>query len=246
MKREKLVLSIAGCFVIGVCASQQKPETRPNIIYIITDQQSETMMSCTGNKNLKTPAMDYIATNGIRFTRAYTTNPVCSPARVSMMTGRFPGYFNSNIGDQARENVGSLHIPEVSEVVKSTTIAAFLKKAGYELVFGGKEHLPSSLTPEALGFKKISNDTRDILPVEASNFIKEKHDKPYYMVVSLINPHDICQMAIQEYAKKNPTQKGEKKDNVAIATLEKAMQLPAGISREQFFAAYCPAIATKF
>ena len=66
---------------------------RPNIIYIYTDQLSETMMSCAGNKYVNTPAMDYIANNGIRFTRAYTTNPVCSPARVSLMTGRFPGYF---------------------------------------------------------------------------------------------------------------------------------------------------------
>ncbi len=53
----------------------KKNDQRPNIIYIYTDQQSETMMSCAGNKYLKTPAMDYIANSGIRFTRAYATNP---------------------------------------------------------------------------------------------------------------------------------------------------------------------------
>jgi choline-sulfatase len=118
------------------CSENQKQNNqRPNIIYIFTDQQNASMMSCDGNKWLKTPAMDYIADNGIRFTRAYATNPVCSPSRVSLMTGRFPGYFNDVKGNQARENVGSMKIPQVSEEVLNTTIASFLKKADYELYF---------------------------------------------------------------------------------------------------------------
>jgi len=47
------------------------PQDRPNIIYIFTDQQSATMMSCTGNQYLKTPAVDYLAENGVRFEKAY-------------------------------------------------------------------------------------------------------------------------------------------------------------------------------
>ena len=82
-----LVLMLLGC-----STSNDKEAIRPNIIYIYTDQQHSKMMSCAGNSWLETPAMDYIAHNGIRFTRAYTTNPVCSPARISLMTGRFPGY----------------------------------------------------------------------------------------------------------------------------------------------------------
>ena len=100
-----------------VNASSCCEKKRPNIIYIYTDQQSASMMSCAGNKWLKTPAMDYIASNGVRFTRAYTTNPVCSPARVSLMTGRFAGAFKDNKGRQVRENVGSMRIAEVSEEV---------------------------------------------------------------------------------------------------------------------------------
>jgi len=178
--------------------SEVENNVRPNIIYIYTDQQSETMMSCSGNEYVKTPAMDYIANNGIRFTRAYTSNPVCSPARVSMMTGRFPGYFNDKDGKQARENRGAMRIPEVSEEVKSTSIAAWLKKAGYDLIFGGKEHLPPSLTPKALGFTDITDNERDILADEAAKYINEKHENPYFMIVSLINPHDICYMAIRD------------------------------------------------
>ena len=223
-----------------------KNSNRPNIIYIYTDQQSETMMSCSGNEYLKTPAMDYIATNGIRFTRAYTTNPVCSPARVSLMTGRFPGYFNDKNGSQARENAGAMKIPEVSENVKSTTIAAYLKKAGYDLVFGGKEHLPPSLTPAALGFNDITNNERDVLAQEAAKYIREAHEKPYFMVVSLINPHDICYMAIRDFAEAEQSKRILKNGKTEVETLDKALELPEGISKEQFFAEYCPPLPPNF
>lgn len=221
-------------------------EKKPNIIYIYTDQQSETMMSCSGNKYLETPAMDYIATNGIRFTRAYVTNPVCSPSRVSLMTGRFPGYFNDKEGKQARENRGAMNIPEVSDEVKSTTIAAYLKKAGYDLVFGGKEHLPSSLTPDILGFADITNDERDVLAEKAANYIKGDHNKPYFMVVSLINPHDICYMAIRDFAEAEQSKRILKNGKTELETLDKALELPEGVSKEQFFAEYCPPLPPNF
>jgi len=62
---------------------------RPNIIYIFTDQQSATMMSCAGNRYLKTPAADYMAANGVRFEKAYTPNPVCVPLDDDRLVSRF-------------------------------------------------------------------------------------------------------------------------------------------------------------
>ena len=88
-------------------------EKKPNIIYIYTDQQSETMMSCTGNKYLKSPEMDYTANNGIRFTRAYSTNPVCVPASVSMMAGRFPGYFKDENEEYGKGKRGVLRVSRI-------------------------------------------------------------------------------------------------------------------------------------
>ena len=136
--------------IVSTSCSESKEEKRPNIIYIFTDQQSATMMSCAGNKYLETPGMDYLAEKGVRFTRAYATNPVCSPARVSLMTGRFPGFFDDKDGNQARENDGSMKIPQVSDEVLNTSLASFLKKADYELFFGGKEHLPPHSPPRLL------------------------------------------------------------------------------------------------
>ncbi|QXD33167.1 sulfatase-like hydrolase/transferase [Candidatus Pelagisphaera phototrophica] len=80
----------------AAAADEPKENDKPNIIYVFTDQQSANMMSCVGNRWLKTPTMDYVAANGIRFTRAYATKPVCVRSRISPMTGRFSGYFTVN------------------------------------------------------------------------------------------------------------------------------------------------------
>lgn len=229
-----LILSLFSC-----TQQDKKDQTKPNIICIYTDQQSETMMSCAGNEYLETPAMDYIAENGIRFTRAYTTNPVCSPARVSMMTGRFPGYFEDNKGNQVRENIGAVRIPEVNQEVKNTTIAAFLRKAGYNLVYGGKRHLPKCLIPDTLGFDFLTKNERSDLAGRAADYIKQKHERPYFMIVSFINPHDICYMAIRDFM---PPTAGivNPPDKIELKMLDSALQKPAGISENEFFADVCP------
>ena len=187
----------AGISLWGGCFGMRQQELlRPNIIFIMTDQQSAHMMSCAGNRWLKTPAMDYIAENGIRFERAYTTNPVCAPARVSMMTGRFPGFFTSSDGTQPRENRGAMGVNKISAEVERTTLAAHLKKAGYELAYGGKRHLPKILDPVRLGFTSITGDSRDILAEKCAELIKQPNSRPYCLWANFINPHDICYYAI--------------------------------------------------
>lgn len=231
-------------FGLSSCKNEGKAlaskETGPNIIYVYVDQLSANMMSCAGNTHLETPAMDYIAANGIRFTRAYTTNPVCSPARVSMMTGRFPSYFKDDKGNEIRENRGSMKIPQVSEEVKKQTIASYLKKANYDLYFGGKEHLPESLTPKALGFNKFSDDERGELVNKAASIIQKKHENPYFMVVSLINPHDICYMALRQMPTSANDAELLKRAKVELATLDEAMKIPEGVSEEEFYESLCP------
>ncbi len=219
---------------------------KPNIIFITTDQQSASMMSCAGNTWLKTPAMDYIAQNGVRFTRAYCTNPVCSPSRVSMITGRFAGEFKDDKGMPVIENEGSLRIPGITEEVRKTTLAAFLQKAGYELIYGGKQHLPPPLAADTLGFRVITKDERDELVDLAIKEIRAMHDKPYYMHVSLINPHDICYMAIRHFASSSEEKAIIDNGRIECATLDKALQKPVGVSDEEFFAKYCPPLPPNF
>ena len=64
---------------------------RPNIIYIMTDQQSANAMSCAGNADLHTPNMDRLAAMGVRFENAYCSLPLSGPSRASMFTGYMPG-----------------------------------------------------------------------------------------------------------------------------------------------------------
>ncbi|MBT3198630.1 MAG: sulfatase-like hydrolase/transferase [Phycisphaerales bacterium] len=248
LSRRKFLGTAAATAALGasVCnvARAEKPK-RPNIIYIYTDQQSATMMSCAGNKWLKTPAMDYIAKNGIRFERAYTTNPVCSPARLSLMTGRFPGSFDYKKGP-ARENHGAMAIKPLSDEVKKTTLAAFLKQADYELAYGGKTHLPGSLQPKTLGFKVIAKDQRDNLADACANYIKQKHDKPYFLIASFINPHDICFMALRGMTFDKPMTPKVRKNNIAERKLLEAMKLPDGVSEEEFFAKHCPPLPKNY
>ena len=232
--------------VVGCSGKRKQPPDKPNIIYIFTDQQSASMMSCAGNKWLKTPAIDYIADNGIRFTRAYTANPVCSPARISLMTGRFAGAFKDNTGNQVRENEGSVKIPLISEELRSTTIASFMKRAGYDLIYGGKQHLPKPLSPLELGFKVISDDAREKLASETSRFIKEEHANPYFMVISLINPHDICFMPIRDFAVSESVKKFVRNSEVECSTLDKALQIPEGVTEKDFLEKYCPPLPPNY
>lgn len=250
MDKRWMLLLLVPSLLLGAMSchqsKKQEEEIKPNIIYIFVDQLSATMMSCTGNSWLKTPAMDYIAENGIRFTRAYTTNPVCSPSRVSLMTGRFPGYFKDQNGNEVRENKGSMKIPQVSEEVLNASIASFLKKADYELIYGGKEHLPESLIPQNLGFTDISDDEREELAQEAAKVIKADHEKPYFMVVSLINPHDICYMAIREMATSEFDARILQNGKLELSVLDGAMKIPEGVSAEEFFESYCPTLPVNF
>ncbi len=238
----------ASMWLLGgrVTGAQRGARKKPNIIYIYTDQQSAAMMSCSGNTWLNTPAMDHIADNGIRFTRAYTTNPVCAPARVSLMTGRFPGSFNDKKGRPARENRGAMTIGHIPEEVVDTTIAAFLQRAGYDLIYGGKEHLPKGLTPKDLGFTDICNNERQLLAEESARHIKAKHDKPYFMIVSLINPHDICYMAIRDSAETDSEKRLVNRGTVPLAALDKAMEMPAGVGEDEFYETHCPPLPPNY
>ena len=114
---------------IGVLEKEKinKNADRPNILFIYTDQQGANMMSCAGNKWLNTPAMDYIAQNGIRFTRAYTPNPACPPAKIGVLTGRLPGYFKDINGEEVRNNKEAREIAPLSKEVLQTNMASFLK-----------------------------------------------------------------------------------------------------------------------
>lgn len=204
---------------------------QPNILLIVTDQQSATMMSCAGNKYLSTPAMDSMAGKGTRFDLAFASNPVCAPARFTMFTGLYP----SAIGMRANGRV-----QEYSETIKQNGLGNLLRNAGYETAYGGKEHLPKT-TAEELGFEKLSHDERDELAEVSAEFIKKPHDKPFFLTCSLINPHDICYMAIRDNKKNAENEAGIiERGQVPVATMQSTLDSAKDYPEDVFWDEKCP------
>ena len=80
-----MTVAAAGTALSGIARAEDRPrnDDRPNILLIMTDDQREGLTSASGNPSLKTPAMDSLARDGIRFERAYCANPVCVPSRMT-------------------------------------------------------------------------------------------------------------------------------------------------------------------
>lgn len=213
-------------------------DQRPNILFICTDQQHHRMMSCAGNEYLQTPNMDRIAAAGTRFDRSYCTNPVCCPSRFSLFTGRMPSAIGmtGNNGKQAAA---------LTDDERQQSLGHLLRGAGYETAYGGKVHVPK-MNAVDLGWDYFCKDERDRLAIEAADFIRSDHDRPWACVASFINPHDICHHAIRAYAQTDFDHAIIRNCTDAIAELDEALQLPEGVDDETFFRDYCPPLPPNY
>jgi len=185
----QLAVAAGACAVLDCVALALDPAPQnklPNILFIMTDQQHAGMMSCAGNKWLRTPALDSLAQEGIRFENAYCTNPVCVPSRTSMATG----VMSCRLG--ATSNKDGMSIRTLPPEVDKNSLGKILKKAGYDTFYGGKVHMCRPLAPGNAGYDQTHKDSRNELPVECVKFMKAKRNKPFFAVASFINPHDIC------------------------------------------------------
>ena len=113
--------------LIAVATSLQAAK-QPNILFIMTDQHHARMLSSAGNPYLKTRALDSMAKSGIRFSRAYVTNPVCAPSRISIATGMMAGRFG------VFSNGMKATIPKK---VSDNSLGKLIKSGGYDTFYGG-------------------------------------------------------------------------------------------------------------
>ena len=98
--------------------------SKPNILIIICDQLRYDALGCYGNKIIQTPAIDKLSSESVTFTNAYTSSPICVPARITMLTGRHDFTFNKPYGHK--------NTPHLSHILKSS---------GYHTAMIGKAHL---------------------------------------------------------------------------------------------------------
>ncbi len=199
MKRRQFISATAAGAVALVLerktSATESParDNRPNILFIMTDQQHSGMMSCAGNTHLKTPAMDRLAASGVRFERAYACNPVCVPNRFSLQTALMPSAIGMGHNGNSREAA-------VTEAMIRQSLGQLFKKGGYETVYGGKVHMPRKMKGiQNLGYRNLTGDSRQGLADACAEFIKGKHTKPFLLFASFMNPHDICYMAINDF-----------------------------------------------
>lgn len=121
-------LAIPGLMTTG-CAKR----TRPNIIYIMSDDHAEQAISCYGSKLIKTPNIDRIAKEGVRFENSFVTNSICGPSRACLLTGKYS--HKNGFKDHRDKFDGS-----------QQTFPKILRTAGYQTAIVGKWHLKSDPT----------------------------------------------------------------------------------------------------
>jgi len=122
--------SLIAAGMAGAPPVTAQPENHPNVILIITDDQGYGDLGFTGNPHVKTPYIDRLAAESIRFNNFYVS-PVSAPTRSSLMTGRY----SLRTGVRDTNNGGAIMATE------EITIAEVLKKAGYTTGQFGKWHL---------------------------------------------------------------------------------------------------------
>lgn len=111
--------------------------TQPNILFITTDQQRWDSLSFYGTPGYRTPNLDRLARQGVNFARAYCPTPVCTPARVSMITGQYP----------TRHGAYQIGM-EVVPALEGPTMGGLLRDAGYSTAIIGKTHFVARFLEE--------------------------------------------------------------------------------------------------
>ena len=222
-----LILAAALLAAVGANAA-----TRPNIILILTDDLGYGDLSCYGQKHFKTPHLDRLAAEGIRFTSHYAGSTVCAPSRCALMTGLHTGHAS------VRGN-GPFSLKADPE---DLTVATLLKRAGYQTGLIGKSCVTGNTqTPETLtekGFEyffgttdhkdghfrnppfvyengkrvELVGNTRyegphydvDLYTGKALEFVERQGEKPFFLVLSYPVPHASLDVPEDSLAKVRP------------------------------------------
>jgi len=156
-RREFLIGTAAGAVTAWGASRARAARTtpKPNIIFIMADDQGWADLGCYGSKHVLTPNLDRMAAEGMRFTDAYTGSPVCGPARCTLMTGLHSGHCTRRDNTaKALQNTFKGR-PLVPLKADDFTVASLLKKAGYATGMIGKWGLgnPGTTgTPDKHGF----------------------------------------------------------------------------------------------
>jgi arylsulfatase A-like enzyme len=213
-------LLVAIVFLTGLAAIAQEPQPRrPNLVFILTDNQGAWTLGCYGNPDIRTPHIDRLAAAGIRFTRAISSNPVCSPTRATFLTGLIPSQHGVHSFLDPKFMMG----PEAYNTLNEfTSLGEVLRDAGYVCGLAGKWHLGANLTPSE-GFTSwitkpdghtnefynqdvIENGqvrrepgyTTELWTQRGIKFIEENKDRPFFLLLAYNGPYSLGGLMLNE------------------------------------------------
>ena len=192
---------------------------RPNIVLIVTDNQSEQLLGAYGNKDILTPSINALADNGMVFERAYATSGVCSPTRATLLTGLLPSQHGVHNGLPSK-----FDIPDYAAVAEFRNLPQTLHDAGYNTALVGKYHLgapqqaqmgfeywvtfPSGHTTSFHDVDIIDNGETyplqdehltDFWTRKAEEFIEQQSkDQPFFLYLAYNGPYNLPPLVTRE------------------------------------------------
>ena len=176
----------------GSCPARPSA-TKPNLVFLLTDDQRWDMLGCAGNPIIKTPNVDALAKDGVRFRNMFVTTAICSASRASFLTGLHERTHRYNFNTKP---IADEHI--------ALSYPALLKKAGYRTGFVGKfgvgvekgavAKLFDSFVPSGAPYwKKVGTGMKHLTDIEGERAIAflgtVKKDQPFCLSVSFNAPH---------------------------------------------------------
>lgn len=199
--------------VATVYLEAQAPRARPmNLVFILTDNQGAWTLGCYGNPDIRTPHIDRLAAEGMRFTRALSSNPVCSPTRATFLTGLLPSQHGVHSFLDPKYMMG----PEAYNTLREfTSLGEVLRDAGYVCGLSGKWHLGANLTPnEGFTFWSTKPDgstqefydqnviengavrreagyTTDLWTKRGIEFIEQNQERPFFLYLAYNGPYSL-------------------------------------------------------
>ena len=210
---------LTAVLVLAIAGSAAAAEGPPNIVLIVTDNQSEQLLGTYGNQYIKTPNIDALAAEGMRFTRAYATSGVCSPTRATLLTGLLPSQHGVHNGLPSK-----FDLPDYAAVEEFRSLPQTLGDAGYNTALVGKYHLgapqksqmgfqywvtfPTGHTTSFHDVEIIDNGESYALENEhltdfwtrkAESFIADQSSqKPFFLYLSYNGPYNLPPLVTRE------------------------------------------------
>jgi arylsulfatase A-like enzyme len=203
-----LLIPVAGVGPFVGTAAAAEPSRKPNVVFILADDLGWTDLGCQGSRYYKTPNINKLAVDGLRFTHSYTCGPNCQPTRAALMSGQYgPRTGVYTVGSIDRFNWQSRPLRPVDNVQKlpldRKTVGDVMKSAGYATAMYGKWHLGQDAAhhPAQRGFDEaiVSMGRHfdfvtqprvdypkgaylaDFLTDKAVDFIKRNKDRPFFL-----------------------------------------------------------------